>query len=322
MATKAEKEELLQTLKFTPVRARILIQGYGGECYIGSVPRETYEFFKSKKIDLDQYANDWDGELFDDVPEEHRFFEPGSAYECDDHFHGSGATMDDSSVITVEDENGNVLWESTLDLGTLDEKEVEIDCIDEFESCDLSPGTVIFWGGQGEKGCFFDGEVLLTSPFDPSKLKIYYGNGDDWYLSGGVEYNGEEIDGTSGYSTTGKWSENKFWIAGDEEVYEAEERNEDEEDEDESVDCDTIEILDGEEMQAQEAIDSAERSEWLSKDLKPNVKGIYEVMKDAEWPNSGMIRAEWTGRSWKDEAGNKVAIRSWRGLAYDPALEQ
>ena len=101
MATRKQKQELIDTLKFTPIKARILIQGYGGECYIGSVSREDYEFFKSKKIDVEQYVNDWDGELFRDVPDQHRFVEPGNAYDCDDLFHQSGATMDDSSRLTV-----------------------------------------------------------------------------------------------------------------------------------------------------------------------------------------------------------------------------
>jgi hypothetical protein len=101
MATKKQKEELMQTLKFTPIRARILIQGYGGECYIGSVPREMYEFFKSKQIDIAQYASNWDDDMFSDVPEDMRPFSPGSPYDCDNLFHASGATMDDSSRLTV-----------------------------------------------------------------------------------------------------------------------------------------------------------------------------------------------------------------------------
>lgn len=299
MATNEEKEELLQTLKFTPVKVNIRIQGYGGECYIGSVSRETYEFFKSKRIDIDQYASSWDDdERFNDIPVEHRFIDPGSAYECDNLFHQSGATMDSGSYITVtNDETGEDIFETSLDISGLEDQGIEVSCDEDFASTDLEPGSVIFWGGQGEKGCFFDGELTLRAPFDPKKLTVSYGNGDDWYIVSGVMYDGEDIEGQDGYSTTGKWTEHKFWIVGDEEVYEGEERDDD-----------------------YEAVFFTEdqKTEWHPRDLKPAHKGEYEVVYDAEWPNGGVGRAEWTGRSWK-QAGKKLSIRQWRGLR-EPAL--
>jgi hypothetical protein len=323
MATEAEKEELLQTLKFTPVKSRLLIQGYGGECYIGSVSREDYEVFKSKRIDLDQYLSDWDNELFKDIPEKNRFIEPGQAYECDDLFHGSGATMDSGSYITVtNDETNEDIFETALEFNTLDAQGITVECGDEFDSDDLDDGSVIFWGGQGEKGCFFDAEFVLTKPFDPKLLTLTYGNGDGWYLLTGVEYDGVELEGYDGYSTAGKWGENKFHIVGDEEVYQGEEREEGEEwDPAEELEKIEVPVLEGEEMWASEAIDSEiQRSEWFDRDTKPFRKGIYEAKVDASWPLPGMIRAEWTGRSWKDGDGRKVEILSWRGLAQDPAL--
>jgi hypothetical protein len=309
MATEAEKEELLQTLKFTPVRARLLVQGYGGECYIGSVKRDTYDFFKKKRIDLEQFVSDWDNEFFPDVPDQYRFVEPGSAYDCDDLFHASGASMDSGSYITVRnDETNEDIFETALDYEALSNQGVEVECVEDFESNDLESGSVIFWGGQGEKGCFFDAELTLTKPFDPRSLKLTYSDGDGWPLLTGVEYDGVELEGQDGYSTTGKWAEHKFWIAGNEEVYQGEERGEDYEFEDPPENACSTEFVD------------LERSDWFDKEIKPSRKGEYEVMQDAAWPNSGMIRAEWTGRFWKDSDGRKVEILSWRGLAQDPAL--
>lgn len=310
VATKKEKEEMLEILKFVPLNVTVYINGYGGECYIGKVSRETYEYFKSKKIDIEQYASDWDG-LFDDVPAEHKFFEPGSPYECDNLMHGSGATMDDTSTISIEDANGNVIWSSDLTISTLIEKGVQVDSsADDYDSEDEEDGTVLFWGGQGEKGCFFVGEFVLTSPFDPTKLRISYANGDGWFLSNSVEYDGEELDGSSGYSTTGKWTEHKFWIAGGEEVYIGKERGEDEDEEDQDTEEDLNEIL--------KEFDSREddRSPWFNSDDKPLIKGEYEIFeKGSAWPFPQ--RAEWTGRSWKLN-GKKVSIEQWRGLNYNP----
>jgi hypothetical protein len=327
MATKREKQELMDTLKFTPIQARILLQGYGGECYIGSVSREQYEFFKSKKIDIDQYTHSWDDTgLWGDIPDDMRPFDPGSPYDCDDLFHASGATMDESSWITIEEvDSGRELFKSNLDIPNLENQGVQVTLGEDCDNTDWDDGRVVFWGGQGEKGCFFDGEIMLRAPFDPAKLRIYYGNGDDWLLTGGVEYDGEEVEGHDGYSTTGKWAEGKFWIKGDEEVYEGVERSEDGEDEDDSdpaaeLDKIQVPVLEGEEMWAQEAIDSEAEtwegiplSPWHEGNVKPTVKGRYQIFeKDASWPFP--MWAEWTGRGWKDN-GKKVNVRQWRGLS-------
>jgi len=316
MATRRQKQELIETLKFTPTPVRIQLYGYGGECYIGSISREQYEFFKAKKIDIDQYTHSWDENgMWDDVPADMRPFTPGSPYECDDLFHGTGATMDSGSYITVEEvDSGQELWKSDLDIANLEGQGVTVDLVDDCDSVDWPDGRIVFWGGQGEKGCFFDGEITLRAPFDPARLRITYGNGDDWYLCSGVEYDGEDVEGTDGYSTTGKWAEGKFWISGGEEVYEGVERREDGDDEEEDV-----EVLDGEEMQAQEAIDSGpdmwegiELTAYHDVSLRPDIKGQYDVLTGT-WPFPQ--RAEWTGRAWKDLDGKRIDVAQWRGLS-------
>jgi hypothetical protein len=329
MATKKQKEELIQTLKFTPVRARIMLSGYGGECYIGSVSREDYEFFKSRQIDIEQYATDWDdGGRFKDVPDQHRFFSPGQPYDCDNLFHQSGATMDDSSYLTVmNDDTREDIFETNLRIGNLEDQGIEVECSEEFDSVDLNDGDVIFWSGQGEKGCFFDGEITLRRPFDPRLLKITYAAGDGWDISSSVTYDGEEVDGFDGYSTTGKWTEHKFWIKGDEEVYAGVERDEDSEEEDddekddwsEELDKIQVPVLEGEETWASRVIDEADLSAWHAGDVAPLRKGVYEVEYEiGSWPWPMTAHIKWTGRKWQYDRSENTEIRRWRGLNYDP----
>ena len=330
MATRKQKDQLIQTLKFTPVRARIMLSGYGGECYIGSVSREDYEFFKSRQIDVEQYAMDWDdGGRFKDVPDQHRFFSPGQPYDCDNLFHQSGATMDDSSYLTVmNDDTREDIFETNLRIGNLLDQGIEVECSEEFDSVDLNEGDVIFWSGQGEKGCFFDGEITLRRPFDPRLLKISYAAGDGWDISSSVTYDGEEVEGYDGYSTTGKWTEHKFWIKGDEEVYAGMERDEDSEDEDddekddrsEELDKIQVPVLEGEEIWAQRVIDESEFSAWHDGDVEPVRKGVYEVeYKIGTWPWPMTAHIKWTGRKWQYDRSENTEIRRWRGLNYDPA---
>lgn len=320
MATKKQKQELIDTLKFTPVRARIFIQGYGGETYAGRVTREQYEAHKRGQVDIEQYANDWDDDgKWDDIPKELRIFSPGQPYDCDDLWHESGATMDDGSYLTVEDEHGNTIFETSLSIADLTNRDINVVLSGDVDSDDMPDGTVIFWGGQGEKGCFFDTEFTLRAPFDAKKLTVFYSNCDGWLLSGGVEYDGEDVEGADGYSTTGKWSEHKFHIAGGEEVYEGVERdedsNEEDEDEEESEDELDVPVMEGEEMWASETIDSAMYSPWHPGYLEPVHKGFYDVQYETgSWPLSKDDRIKWTGKKWNHNRSSDVTIMRWRGL--------
>lgn len=309
MATKKQKEELIEILKFTPIRARILIQGYGGECYAGIVDRKIYDYFAKRKIHMDEYANDWENEF--KVPEEFQPYTPGSPYECDGLFHMSGAELSNLNEIRVEEyDSGKDIWVSTVGYTELNDEGVEVEEIGGGELYDLcKEGDVVHWGGAGEKGCFFDAELTLREPFDPKKLKICYENCDDWYLIATVIYDGEELDGSGGYSTTGKWSENKWIIIGDEEEYEGVYREDllDEEKIEEPNDSLDWSITAGE----------PEVTDWFDKEVKPVRKGTYEVVIDAPWPLSGIRMVEWTGRSWKED-GKKVLIKKWRGLKENP----
>lgn len=347
-------QEFVDALKFTPIRVTLTIQGYGGESYAGKVDRKIYDYFKANKFDLDEFAGDWDGEWYERVPSELQPFSPGSPFDCDNLWHASGAELSDLNQITVSDEQGKDLWVISAGHNELEDAGVEVVEYGGMDLEDLEEGTVVFNGAQGEKGCFFDGEFILKAPFDPKKLKISYENCDGWYIINYVEYDGEEIDGSGGYSTTGKWGENKWIIVGsDEEIYEPVPIEDREEDVDYTKfptdqDIDDLEKLAmADELDCitegtsddflQEAVDALNKefatelsttdknpfeimyglTEWFDKDTKPARKGEYEVVYDAEWPNSGMGMAEWSGRSWKQN-GKKLAIKQWRGLASEP----
>jgi hypothetical protein len=70
MATKAEKEKLMEVLKFTPRTYKIQMWGYGGEKVMGTVDRKIYDYFKSRRIDLMDYCWDSDYASDNNIPEE------------------------------------------------------------------------------------------------------------------------------------------------------------------------------------------------------------------------------------------------------------
>ncbi len=322
MATKKQKQELVDILKFTPIKVSLNIQGYGGECYAGKVDRKIYDYFKQRKLDINEFAWDSDYAETKEIPDDMQPFYPGSPYECDNLFHASGAELSNLNCITITEENGNTIWEHNLGYSDLDEAGVTVTEGGGGELLDLcDENEVVFWGGQGEKGCFFDAEFILKAPFDPSKLSISYENCDDWYLITSVEYDGEELDGFGGYSTSGKWSESKWVLLNGEEVYEPS----DEEDEE-------IPVLDNEEMQSQEAIDNwdpateldkiwdDQKTDWFDVSVKPERKGQYECEFESQgsWPFPIQGMCDWTGRSWKVDGEKVTGIKRWRGLKFDP----
>lgn len=310
MATKKQKQELIEILKFTPQQVKVTIYAYGGECYMGKVDRKIYDYFKEHRIDMDEYASDWD-DKFSFVPDEMRPFPPGSPYECDSMCHAGGPEVSDTNIIEVTNEHGDIIWSSPFGINELEDQGVNVE---EWETAiidDEPEGTVIFWGGQGEKGTCFGSDFELKAPFDPKKLKISYSNCDGWWICNGVSYDDEELDNND-LSTTGKWGENKWVIVGGEEVYEGVSRDDIDEEELEE---------DSKEWDAEEELNKIVQehllTDWFDKDIKPTIKGNYEAVIDAEWPLSGMRMIEWTGRNWKED-GKKIAIKQWRGLKFDP----
>jgi hypothetical protein len=319
MATKKQQQELIDVLKFTPVKVRMLIQGYGGECYAGRVDRKIYDYFARQRIDMDEYAGDWDGIFNDNVPRDLQPFNPGSPYDCDSLWHASGAEMSDLNEIRVDSDNGQELWVHNCGYSNLEDSGVTVNQCGGEDLDDLDENEVVFWGGQGEKGCFFDAEFVLKAPFDPKKLVIGYENCDGWYIINSVEYDGEELDGTGGYSTTGKWAEHKWVLCNGEEVYDsvALDDREDEGLEWSSVPAEITE----EDLKAEfEALCEDMMTEWYDASIKPLRKGEYEVKNTHTpvWPFPATFRATWSGRSWKDSDGDKVPnIIAWRGLNFD-----
>ena len=175
----------------------------------------------------------------------------------------------------------------------------------------MPEGTVVLWAGQGEKGSFFEGEIKLTAPFDPKKLKVYYEGCDGWDIISYIEYDGEEIDGSNGYSTSGKWNECKWIIIGDEEVYQGVEREEGEEygNAAESNEC----------LTAFQELANTLAERWNDISEKPEKKGTYECkFAVGAWPIGNTRNAQWTGRSWKENGKKAPEIVGWRERPWYP----
>jgi len=229
MATQSEKEQLIATLKFTPCTYKISMWGYGGEKVMGTVSREVWDYCMENQVNLQDIA--WSDE--DTVQDEMNLdvdmlpFPPGSWYECDSMAHTSGVSRN-AGTIQIEDENGEVVFERSLEDCDGCEDSPEWSCFDEAYIGSRKKGEVVFVGSSNEKGTFFEGEIELTAPFDITKLTLQYDEVDGEELVNCVQYDGEDIDNWGG-STDGKSSDFDMCLVIDDngnwERYEPEEKD-------------------------------------------------------------------------------------------------
>jgi len=300
MATKEEKDRLIEILKFTPCTYKITMWGYGGEKVMGTVDRKIYDYFKSRRLDLSDYA--WNSDYADEhnIPEDMQPFPPGSWYECDGLGHVHGVNRD-AGTIQIEDETGETVYERQLDgLTGFDEEdpEPEFDCNDEIWIDQEEPGTVVFLGESSEKGTFFEGEIELTVPFDITKLVLGYDEIDGEPIINAVTYDGKEIDNWGG-STDGKSSNFGFYIAGS--------NKQDGKGYEKYCNMDDIQYP---------------MTDWFPKKITPVRLGNYMVKTAGK--NSYTYQAKWTGSRWinswneDNQDAENIKIKEWQGLAIDP----
>jgi len=226
----AEQQKLIEVLKFTPRTYKISMWGYGGEKVMGTVDKKIWDYCNDNQVDLSEIA--WGDE---DTVEEMGLdidmmpFTPGSWYECDDMAHTNGVSRN-AGTLQIEDENGNVVFEKSLDdiVGGGCDGEPDWCCNDEVWIGSKPKGTVVFIGTSNEKGTFFEGEIELRAPFDIEKLTLGYDEIDGEELVNSVTYDGEDIDNFGG-STDGKSSDMVMVLvtddAGNWERYDPEEKD-------------------------------------------------------------------------------------------------
>ncbi len=190
----------------------IVVNGYGGEISVGKVEKSTYDYFQKNEIDIDEYYGDWDNLL--NIPEEHKFVEPGKFYDCDDIAHESGCEMDKSNKIKVYDEDNNLVWSQKLDLDVLRNDGVVIEEQTLFDIKTESDGSCFYIGKSIEKGNFIDCAIELNTPFDLRKLTITVETIDNWKLLTYMRYDGEDLD-NQGPDTDSKSFEQEFFMIGE-----------------------------------------------------------------------------------------------------------
>jgi hypothetical protein len=326
MATKEEKQQLIDTLKFTPRTYQISMWGYGGEKVMGTVDPKAWDYCLKNRIDLLDMA--WGD--YDEIVEERGLdidllpFTPGSWYECDSMAHVSGVSRN-AGTLQILDEDGNTVFEKSLDsiVGGGCDGEPDWCCQDEVWIGQRKKGEVVFVGSSNEKGTFFEGEIELKAPFNIEKLELYYDEVDGEEIVNCVYYNGEEVENYGG-STDGKSSDmNMVRVIDDEGNWERYEVPEEDEQQPDSAGTsqtwDPVAELDKiiDEFQEDKDWSDEDKTEWFPVKINPVHLGIYECQfkKLPAWPWPPTAELTWTGKKWLNADGDAVkGIKQWRGL--------
>ena len=304
MATQEEQQLLIDTLKFTPRTYKVSMWGYGGERVMGTTTQEVWDYCMDNQVDLSDIAWNSDAAEEMDLDEDKLPFPPGSWYECDGMGHTNG-TSRDAGTIQIEDENGETVFERSLDACDGGNDSPGLSCIDEVWIGSRSKGEIVFVGSSNEKGTFFEGEIELRAPFDITKLELQYEEFDGEDIVTGLIYDGEDIDNYGG-STDGKSSD--FTMAritddnGNWERYEPEEK-------------------DWGHPEYGTSPSSWEKSKTFKfKKDKPTISGYYSV----NWSYGSTYGSlYWDGKEFGDwEYGkfnpvNQDGVKKWSGYNWD-----
>jgi hypothetical protein len=305
MATKEQKQKLIDTLKFTPRTYQISMWGYGGEKVMGTVDQAAWDYCMENQVDLSDIA--WNSDAAEDIglDPDRLPFPPGAWYECDSMAHVSGVSRD-AGTIQILDENNETVFEKPLEACDGASDSPQWSCSDEAWIGSRAKGEIVFVGSSNEKGTFFEGEIPLTAPFDIEKLELYYDEVDGEEIVNGVYYDGEEIDNNGG-STDGKSSDfNMVRLTDDDGNFE---RYEPEEKDWGTPECGS-------------SPDSWEKSpEFKFKKIKPVHVGWYKCV----WSSWGTTygSAYWDGEQFVEfEYGKSrpiTGVETWQGYNWDTA---
>lgn len=292
MATEREQQELIEVLKFTPRTYKVRLWGYGGEYVMGTVDRRVYDYFRQRRLDVAEFAWDSDYTKANNIPEDMQPFYPGDWYNCDNMGHCWGVDRN-AGTIQVDDENGDTVWEKQLEdcvgWDENDEPTPEISCGDEIWIDSQAAGTPVFIGVSSEKGTFFEADIELKMPFDAGKLCINYDEIDGNEIVTSVSYDGEELCNDGG-DTNGKSTDFGFYIAGS--------------------------LKDGK-WERYRNMDDIEYglTEWFPAKTKPELVGKYNIKTKDGYEYQALWNGEYWHNDWNDE---KIKVKEWQGIAYDP----
>ena len=178
------------------------LSGYGVEIVVGTISKETFNYFLSNNIDMQDFIN---GNV--EIPKELKPFDNGAWFECDDIAHLHNLFFEEKNKLIIKKDE-SLIHELKLETGSLEELEIEID-YHEFYINEAPDETYRFIGESFEKGTFFSAKIY-EEKFEMNQLKIEYYDIEGKEVVSNVFYRGKRLL-NEGATTSGQSTEFKLY---------------------------------------------------------------------------------------------------------------
>jgi len=170
------------------------LQGHGEQISVSKINKTQFQYWYDRQDYLIDHLNTEEG--FYSVDKTLRLIKKATYWDKANILYEYGVQYSGDSLNIVENDEGEEIFTTSLDVDELEEKNIEID---EKYDPKLFDGVSYYYDiRHGEKGIFLDQDLQLDEEFDPSKIKIVYSETNDWYLVTNLYYNNKElIEGSS-----------------------------------------------------------------------------------------------------------------------------
>jgi len=172
--------------------------GTGMELVTGNISKETFNYFKSNEISIEDFIS---GSVT--IPKHLLPFKENAWFECDDIAHLHNVEFQEKNKLIIS-KNEIVIHEISLDTSTLENLDIEVD-YDEIYIAEADSDTYWFMGKSYEKGTFFITNIDEEA-FDIKNIKINYLDIEGHEVVSSISYQGDTLV-TQEKSTIGQSTE-------------------------------------------------------------------------------------------------------------------
>lgn len=189
MATKKQKQQMIDRIKHGIRKYRFSIQRYGGETVVGTITPYQYHYWKNRESELTDYLMGMDKENYEkehNLPEEARF--ERDWFENDNVAHTCGAPLSSGNFLhidefdqhgnAIKDEKGHFVFREPIELSNDNIQKLGIQYADQ-ECIDVDHPSLkneyYLWANTSNKGGWtVDEDIEIEGELDFKQLKLHY----------------------------------------------------------------------------------------------------------------------------------------------------
>ena len=190
MATKKQKQQLIDRIKHGVRKYKFSIQRYGGETVVGTITPYQYHYWKNRESELTDYLMGFDRENYEkehNLPKEARF--ERDWYENDNVAHTNGAPIESGNCLHIDeydqheapikDAKGHYVFREPIELDYKNIQKLGIECVESEDCVDVDHPSLVnqyylYAYTTNKGGWTTEGMMEIDGELDFKKLKLHY----------------------------------------------------------------------------------------------------------------------------------------------------